>query len=81
MLRKLILIFSGNAAASLMLLARNLLIARLVPVEDYGIAATFAVAMAVVEMASQLGLQQMIIQAQEGDDPKFQAQVSELREG
>ena len=73
MLRKLILIFSGNAAASLMLLARNLLISRLIPVEDYGIAATFAVAMAVVEMASQLGLQQMIVQAREGDDPKFQA--------
>ena len=56
-----------------MLLARNLLVARLIAVEDYGIAATFAVAMAAVEMASQLGLQQMIVQAREGDDPKFQA--------
>lgn len=56
-----------------MLLARNLLVARLIPFEDYGIAATFAVAMAVVEMASQFGLQQMIVQAHEGDDPKFQA--------
>jgi len=73
MLRKILLIFSGNAAASLFLFARNLLIARLVPVEDYGIAATFAVAMAAVEMASQLGLQQLIVQAREGNDPEFQA--------
>ena len=64
MLRKVLLISSGHAAASMM---------RLIPFEDYGIAATFAVAMAVVEMASQLGLQQMIVQAREGDDPKFQA--------
>ncbi len=73
MLRKIVLILSGNAAASLMLLARNLLVARLIPVEDYAIAATFAVAMAFVEMASQLGLQQMIVQARDGNDPKFQA--------
>ena len=59
--------------ASLLLLARNLIIARLIPVEDYGVAATFAVAMAVVEMASAFGLQQQIVQSKEGDDPKFQA--------
>ena len=73
MLRKALLILSGNAAASLLLFARNLVIARLIPVEDYGIASTFAIAMSVVEMASQLGLQQMIVQAREGEDPHFQA--------
>ena len=67
------LILSGNAFASLLLLARNLLVARLIPVADYGVAATFAVAIAVVEMASALGLQQQIVQAREGDDPAFQA--------
>lgn len=73
MLKKAILILSGNAAASLFLLARNLIVARMIPVADYGVAATFAVAMGVVEMASTLGLQQQIIQAKEGDDPHFQA--------
>jgi O-antigen/teichoic acid export membrane protein len=68
-----LLILSGNAATSLLLLARNLLVARLIPVSDYGVAATFAIAMAVVEMASSLGLQQQIVQAKDGDDPKFQA--------
>lgn len=73
MFRSALLILSGNAAASLLLLARNLIIARLIPVEDYGIAATFAITMAVVEMMSQLGLQQQIIQAKDGDDPRFQS--------
>jgi O-antigen/teichoic acid export membrane protein len=73
MFRSALLILSGNAAASLLLLARNLIIARLIPVEDYGIAATFAIAMAVVEMMSALGLQQQIVQAADGDDPRFQA--------
>ena len=73
MLRSALLILSGNAAASVLLLARNLIIARLITVEDYGIAATFAIAMAVVEMMSALGLQQQIVQSKDGDDPHFQA--------
>ena len=73
MFRSALLILSGNAAASLLLLARNLIVARLIPVADYGVASTFAVAMAVVEMMSALGLQQQIVQAKEGEDPRFQA--------
>lgn len=73
MLRKALLILSGNAAASLMLLARNLIVARMIPVADYGVASTFAMVMAVVEMTSSFGLQQQIVQAKEGEDPRFQA--------
>jgi hypothetical protein len=73
MFRSALLILSGNAAASLLLLARNLIIARLIPVADYGVASTFAIAMAVVEMASALGLQQQIVQARNGEDPRFQS--------
>ncbi len=73
MLRKALVILSGNAAASLLLLARNLIVARLIPVEDFGVAATFALAMALVEMASTFGLQQQIVQSKDGDDPRFQA--------
>lgn len=73
MLRTAFLILSGNAAASLLLLARNLIVARLISVEDYGIAATFAVVMGMVEMASTFGLQQQIVQSKDGDAPRFQA--------
>lgn len=75
MFRKAALIFAGNATASALLLLRSLLIGRMIPVADYGIAATFALAMAIVDMLSVLGLQQQIVQARDGDEPDFQAAV------
>lgn len=73
MFRSALLLLSGNAFSSVMLLVRNLVIARLVSVEDYGIAATFAISMAIVEMMTTLGLHQMIVQDSNGNDPKLQA--------
>ncbi len=73
MLKSGLTLLSGNAAGALLLLMRNLSIAVLIPVADYGIAATFAIAMAVVEMATDLGLNQQIIQSDRGEDPRFQA--------
>lgn len=73
MIRTVLLLVSGNAFTSVLMLVRNLLVARLVSVEDYGIAATFAISMAIVEMASNLGLQQLMVQDRAGDDPRLQA--------
>jgi O-antigen/teichoic acid export membrane protein len=73
MFRKAALIFSGNAATSVLLLIRSLLVGRMISVADFGIAATFALAMAVVDMLSTLGLQQQIVQARDGDDPRLQS--------
>lgn len=73
MLSKILLLFSGNVATSLINLIRNLLIASLIPVEDYGIAATFALAITVIEMMTALGMQQQIIQARDGDNERLQA--------
>lgn len=73
MFRTAFLILSGNAGSAFLSLLRNLLIARLIPVEDYGIAATFGIAMTIIEMLSALGMQQQIVQAKNGDDPAFQA--------
>lgn len=72
MLKKAFMLVSGNAFGSALLLVRNLLIARLVSPEDYGIASTFAVAMSIVEMLSYLGLNQMIVVDRDGDDPHVQ---------
>lgn len=72
MLRSVLLILSGNAATSGLLFARNIAVASLIPVSDYGVAATFALAMAAVEMASAFGLQQQIVQARDGNDPRLQ---------
>jgi O-antigen/teichoic acid export membrane protein len=73
MLKSAVLVLSGNAFSAFLLLLRNLFIARLISVEDYGIAATFALSMAVVEMTSSIGLHQLIVQDKNGDDPDLQA--------
>ncbi|MCB2129759.1 MAG: oligosaccharide flippase family protein [Rhodobacteraceae bacterium] len=72
MLRNAIMLVSGNAFGSALLLLRNLIVARLVSPEDYGIASTFAVAMSIVEMLSYFGLNQMIVVDKDGDDPHVQ---------
>jgi O-antigen/teichoic acid export membrane protein len=73
LLKSLLGILSGNALAALLSFARNLIVARMLTVEDYGIAATFALSMTVVEMLSTVGLQQLIVQARDGNDPRLQA--------
>lgn len=73
MLRSAALILSGNAAGALMTLARNLIVARMITVEHYGIAATFAIAVSIAEMMSNFGLRQQIVQSAEGEDARFQA--------
>ena len=73
MFKKAAFLTVGNALTSLFYLIRNILVARLISVEDYGIAATFAITMALIEMMSQLGLDRMIVQDKEGDKPRLQA--------
>ncbi|MEQ9564824.1 MAG: oligosaccharide flippase family protein, partial [Pseudomonadales bacterium] len=73
MLKSAFLVLSGNAFSSFLLLLRNLFVARLISVEDYGVVATFALSMAVVEMMSTLGLHQLIVQDKDGDNPDLQA--------
>jgi O-antigen/teichoic acid export membrane protein len=79
MLRRAFFLLSGDALGSALALARNLLVARSISVEDYGIAATLFMVVTVAEMASALGLQQQIVQAQEGDQPRFQAALQGLQ--
>ncbi len=73
MLKKAFMLVSGNAFGSAMSLARNLIVARLISPEDYGIASTFAISMSIVEMLSNFGLNQMIVVDKDGDDPRVQS--------
>lgn len=75
MFRKILLLATGNVTASALLFLRNIVVARLISPEDYGIAATFAMVMSVVEMASQISMHQLIVQDDEGDDPALQASL------
>jgi O-antigen/teichoic acid export membrane protein len=72
LVRTALLILSGNAVASLLTLLRNLLVANLIPVEDYGIAVTFAMVLTMVEVVSSFGLQLLIVQSRR-DDADWQA--------
>lgn len=73
MFRNVVLIFSGNVFSAILGLVRNLIVARLLTVEHFGIASTFAISMSIVEMLTSLGLHQLIIQDNDGDNPRLQA--------
>lgn len=73
MLKKAVLVVSGNALGSILTLLRNLVVARLVSPENYGIASAFAICMSIVEMLSYIGLNQLMVVDKDGDDPSFQS--------
>ena len=52
---------------------RNIIVARLISPQDFGIAATFAITMSLLEMISDLAADRLIIQAKDGEDPQLQA--------
>ncbi|MBS0564126.1 MAG: polysaccharide biosynthesis protein, partial [Proteobacteria bacterium] len=54
MLKKAVMVVTGNALGFLLSLIRNLVVARLISPENYGIASSFAVSMSIVEMLSYL---------------------------
>jgi O-antigen/teichoic acid export membrane protein len=78
MLRTAVLLAGSGGVIALMRFARNVLLARLLGVEDFGIASTFALLMAMVEMLSDLGIRTFVVQNREGDRPEFLAAVQGL---
>ncbi|OAD23988.1 polysaccharide biosynthesis protein, partial [Candidatus Thiomargarita nelsonii] len=67
----------GQVIAQLLMFVRNIILARMLTPEDMGIAATFAITISLLEMSSNLGVEMLLVQAQDGDDPQLQA-VSHL---
>lgn len=56
---------------------RNIIVARLLSPEDFGIAALFAMTISLLEMISNLAVGTLLIQSPRGDEPEFQ-QTSQL---
>jgi len=50
---------------------RNLILARILSRADFGLAATFALAINMLEMASRVSLGKQVIQAKDGESPRF----------
>lgn len=84
MLRKRLLrgaawLTAGNALSAGASFLRNIIIARLVSVEDFGIVVLLTLTLAVVETVSNLSVDRLLIQAPDGDDPKLQATAHALQ--
>ena len=78
MIRSGLLLTGGNTLAALVSLARNVAVARLVTVEDFGLAATLGITVTLVEMLSKLALDRLLVQAPDGDDPDVQRGLQAL---
>lgn len=68
-----LLLSGGSVLSAACSFARNIIIARLISVEDFGIAATFAMTMSLIEMASNLALDRLLVQAPDGHAPRMLA--------
>lgn len=69
----LAVLLSGNAGVAVLTLARNIIAAHIIGAEQFGIAASFAIVVSAVEMATTLGAQQLVVREHDGDTPAFQA--------
>lgn len=68
-----IVVTSGQSLAFGLSFARNLILARLLSRADFGLAATFSLAVTMLELTGRIGLGQQVVQAAEGDSDNFMA--------
>lgn len=66
------LMFLSQVATTLLLFVRNVIVARLISVEDFGVAATFSILFTVIEILANLSVVKLIVQHPDGDSPRFQ---------
>ncbi len=72
---------AGNGVFAVALLLRNILLARLLPVEIFGIAASLMVLGALLEAAQESGMNRLIVQSNRGDDEGFQSTLHAMQLG
>lgn len=58
---------------------RNVVVARALPRPEYGVAAIFLLTVYFLEMGSNLNMEKLLIQAKDGDDPRFQRTAQFIR--
>lgn len=71
----LLVLLSGHGGVALLTLLRNIFAARLIGVEQFGIAAGFAIIVSAVEMATAFGAQQMIVRDRLDNDLRLQSSL------
>jgi O-antigen/teichoic acid export membrane protein len=73
-----VLLTASKGITQVCVFARNVIIARAIGVENFGIAALFSMTVAILDMLGSLSLGQMLIQAKDGEDEKLQATAHAL---
>ena len=73
MLQGAAVVSAGQALGQGLSFVRNIIVARLISPEDFGIAATFALTVSLLEMLSDVAPDKLLIQAPDGDDARLQA--------
>jgi len=74
-LRGGVTLFASQLAIQFLSFLRNMIIARLLFPEDFGIASTFAVTTTALELMSDFSLGKAIVRDKNGDDPLYQSTV------
>lgn len=72
---------SGQVIGQGLSFVRNVIIARLIGPAEFGIAVTFAIVVALLEMISNLSADKLLVQADDGDDPQFQGTAQLMQAG
>lgn len=67
------LLFTAKGVTQACTFLRNVIVARVIGVENYGIAVTFSVTIAILDMIGNLSVDKLIIQARDGDDIQLQS--------
>jgi O-antigen/teichoic acid export membrane protein len=70
---------AGNGLSAVFSFLRNIAIARLISVEDFGIVVLLSLIVAAVETISNLAIDRLLVQAPDGDDPELQATAHMLQ--
>src|SRR5690606_34353143 len=68
-LRGGLLLTGSSVIAAACAFVRNVIVARLISLEDFGIASTFSLTMTLIEMTGNLAIDRLIVQARDGGTP------------
>ncbi len=66
-----IIMTGGQTVAYALSFLRNLILARMLSRADFGLAATFSLAVSLLEFTNKFAIGQQVVQAKEGDSPAF----------
>ena len=72
-------LLGSNLGIAALKFIRNILLARLLGIDDFGIASTFAIVFAMFEMVGFLGLDRLLVQARDGNEPRVQATLHTMQ--